>query len=199
MSAKSVAENFSNSTHLSFRNPNFAGKKNKRTANEEDLFCRIDPRRTEDAALYQRIIRHIAETDKVLTEHIGSTDIEADEKDMTDSDIYRQDTAWLRECDMVIAECTNASLGVGYEMAFAESLSKPVHIFYDSRRTRLSAMLAGNPYFHIHPYSDEAELFRRLTDILRCPCSKTGCPRFGNCEACRQHHADSSRPRPCER
>ena len=153
----------------------------------------------DDAALYQRIIRHIAETDKVLTEHIGSTDIEADEKDMTDSDIYRQDTAWLRECDMVIAECTNASLGVGYEMAFAESLSKPVHIFYDSRRTRLSAMLAGDPYFHIHPYSDEAELFRRLTDILRCPCSKTGCPRFGNCEACRQHHADSSRPRPCER
>lgn len=153
----------------------------------------------DDAALYQRIIRHIAETDRVLTEHIGSTDIEADEKDMTDSDIYRQDTTWLRECDMVIAECTNASLGVGYEMAFAESLSKPVHIFYDSRRTRLSAMLAGDPYFHIHPYSDEAELFRRLTDILRCPCSKTGCPRFGNCEACRQHHADSSRPRPCER
>lgn len=153
----------------------------------------------DDAALYQRIIRHIAETDKVLTEHIGSTDIEAAEKDMTDSDIYRKDTAWLRECDMVIAECTNASLGVGYEMAFAESLSKHVHIFYDSRRTRLSAMLAGDPYFHIHPYSDEAELFRRLTDILRCPCSKTGCPRFGNCEACRQHHADSSRPRPCER
>ena len=153
----------------------------------------------DDAALYQRIIHHIAETDRVLTEHIGSTDIEAAEKDMTDSDIYRQDTAWLRECDMVIAECTNASLGVGYEMAFAESLSKPVHIFYDRTRTRLSAMLAGDPYFHIHPYSDEAELFRRLTDILRCPCSKTGCPRFGNCEACRQHHADSSRPRPCER
>ena len=123
----------------------------------------------DDAALYQRIIRHIAGTDRVLTEHIGSTDIEADEKDLTDSDIYRQDTAWLRECDMVIAECTNASLGVGYEMAFAESLSKPVHIFYDSRRTKLSAMLAGDPYFHIHPYSDEAELFRRLTDILRCP------------------------------
>ena len=153
----------------------------------------------DDAALYQRIILHIGKTDTILTEHIGSTDIEADEKDLTDSDIYRQDTAWLRECDMVIAECTNASLGVGYEMAFAESLSKPVHIFYDSRRTRLSAMLAGDPYFHIHPYSDEAELFRRLTDILRCPCSKTGCPRFGNCEACMQHHADSSRPRPCER
>ena len=152
-----------------------------------------------DAELYRKIIRHISRTEKVLTEHIGNANVEEVEKQMTDQDIYEQDTAWLRECDMVIAECTNASLGVGYEMAFAESLSKPVHIFYDSRRTKLSAMLAGDPYFHILPYSDEAELFRRLTNILRCPCSKTGCPRFGNCEACRQHHADSSRPRPCER
>ena len=151
------------------------------------------------AALYQRIIRHIDGTDRFLTEHIGSTDIEADVKNMTDSDIYGQDIAWLLECDMIIAKCTNVSLGVGYKMIFAASLGKPVHIFYDRRRTKLPAMLAGNPDFHIHPYSDEAGLFQRLTEILRCPCSKTGCPRFGNCEACRQHHADSSRPRPCER
>ena len=118
---------------------------------------------------------------------------------MTDKDIYEQDTAWLRECDMVIAECTNASLGVGYEMAYAETHSKPVHIFYDRTRARLSAMLSGDAYFHLHPYSDEEELFGMLTDVLKCPCSKTGCPRFGNCEECRKHHPDSSRPRPCER
>lgn len=50
----------------------------------------------DDAALYQRIIRHIAGTDKVLTEHIGSTDIEADEKDMTDSDIYGHSQYWRK-------------------------------------------------------------------------------------------------------
>ena len=94
---------------------------------------------------------------------------------------------------MVIAECTNASLGVGYEMAYAETHSKPVHIFYDRTRARLSAMLSGDAYFHLHPYSDEEELFGMLTDVLKCPCSKTGCPRFGNCEECRKHHTDSSR------
>ena len=31
-----------------------------------------------------------------------------------DERIYQQDTAWLRECDLVIAECTRPSLGVGY-------------------------------------------------------------------------------------
>ncbi|MGN0189836.1 MAG: nucleoside 2-deoxyribosyltransferase [Candidatus Cryptobacteroides sp.] len=153
----------------------------------------------EDAGLYNRIISYISRTEKVLTEHIGRPNVEDDEKQMTDQDIYEQDTAWLRECDMVIAECTNASLGVGYEMAYAEMHKKPVHIFYDRTRTRLSAMLSGDVYFHLHPYSSEEELLRTLSDILGCPCSKTACPRFGNCEECRKHHADSSRPRPCGR
>lgn len=152
-----------------------------------------------DAGLYKRMISHISRTEKVLTEHIGSATVEDDEKNMTDQEIYEQDTAWLRECDMVIAECTNASLGVGYEMAYAEMHQKPVHIFINKTKARLSAMLSGDTYFHLHPYSNEDELFGILTDLLRCPCSKTGCPRFGNCEECRKHHADSSRPRPCER
>ena len=152
-----------------------------------------------DAELYRKIIRRISRTEKVLTEHIGNANVEEVEKQMTDQDIYEQDTTWLRECDMVIAECTNASLGVGYEMAYAELHKKPVHIFYDRTRARLSAMLSGDPYFHLHPYANEEELFRILGDVLRCPCSKTGCPRFGNCEECRKHHEDSSKPRPCER
>ena len=34
-----------------------------------------------------------------------------------------------------------------------------------------------------------------------CPCKKKSCPRHGDCEACRKHHADSKRKRPvyCER
>lgn len=120
----------------------------------------------DDAELYSRLISHIQRTDIVLTEHIGKPSLLKDEEGMTDEDIYAQDTAWLKESDMVIAECTTASLGVGYELAFAEKLSKPVHIFYNSTRTRLSAMLSGNPYFHIHPYNTENELFSGIDQIL---------------------------------
>ena len=120
----------------------------------------------EDAKLYQRIISHISKSNKVLTEHIGNPHIDSAEKGMTDQDIYEQDTAWLRECDMVIAECTTPSHGVGYEMAYAEAIKKPVHIFYDLQRAKLSAMLAGNSYYHLHPYSTEEELFGMLSEIL---------------------------------
>ena len=120
------------------------------------------------ADLYKRIIEHIKLSDIVLTEHIGCKDINLLEKGRKqDSVIYDQDTAWLRESDMVIAECTNPSLGVGYELAYAETHQIPCHIFYDKGVTELSAMLTGNPYFQIHPYQNEEELFSKIDDILR--------------------------------
>lgn len=119
------------------------------------------------ADLYQRMIQHIQKTDKVLTEHIGQKDINLVEKGrIADSDIYFQDTAWLQESDMVIAECSNPSLGVGYELAYAESHNIPCHIFYDKSATELSAMLTGNPHFFIYPYHYEEELFQMLDKVL---------------------------------
>lgn len=129
----------------------------------------------DDAALYKRIIEYIQKTDIVLTEHVGDLSLskhegstpkgfsEGDKKDVA---IYLQDTGWLKESDLVIAECTTPSLGVGYELAFAEKLGKPVHIFYDKKRTRLSAMLSGNSYFDIHPYEREDEIYPVLDAVL---------------------------------
>lgn len=119
-----------------------------------------------DAELYRRMIGHMQIKDIVLTEHIGSPDLNLKEQGKGDVDIYDQDTAWLRESDVVIAECTCPSLGVGYELAYAEAHGKPCHIFYDRTKTQLSAMLTGNPYFTIHPYSSEDELYPILDRIL---------------------------------
>lgn len=119
-----------------------------------------------DADLYRRMIEFMQESNVVLTEHVGSPHLNLKEQGKRDADIYDQDTAWLRECDMVVAECTCPSLGVGYELAYAEKLGKPCHIFYDRRKTHLSAMLTGNPYFNIHPYQSEEEIYETLSRIL---------------------------------
>lgn len=120
-----------------------------------------------DAELYRRMIECLKKDNIVLTEHIGDPSIIVTEgAEKSDIDIYRQDTAWLREADMVIAECTSPSLGVGYELAYAERFGKPVHILYNRSRANLSAMLTGNDYFHIYPYSDECEVFAILEKIV---------------------------------
>lgn len=120
-----------------------------------------------DAALYGRLIAHMKTRAAVLTEHIGSpAAFPTVEQGMSDGEIYAKDIAWLQSCDLVIAECSTPSLGVGYEMAFAEKLGKPVYIFFDSRRGWLSAMLTGDSYFHIRNYSSKSELFSAVDGVL---------------------------------
>ena len=121
-----------------------------------------------DAELYKQIISHLQQMGhKVLTEHVGSSNLCLTEQGRDrDAAIYEQDTAWLRESDVVIAECTCPSLGVGYELAFAERFNVPVHVFYNPSKCSLSAMITGDSYFHIHPYNTEEEIFTALNDIL---------------------------------
>lgn len=120
-----------------------------------------------DAALYHRIISYIKKTDTVLTEHIGKSNISlAAQTRAVDTHIYEQDTTWLRSSDLLIAECTCPSLGVGYELAYAEAHNIPVFIFYDKTKSNLSAMLNGNTYFTIISYETEEAIYPMLDKIL---------------------------------
>lgn len=122
----------------------------------------------DDAELYKEIIAHIKETDTVLTEHIGDLSLSVLERGRNnDAKIYDQDTAWLRECDLLIGECTSPSLGVGYELAYAEKYEKPCYLFYRKSKCQLSAMLTGNPYYTIYSYETKEEIFGILDSILR--------------------------------
>ncbi len=117
-----------------------------------------------DVGLYHRLIQYLKQRHTVLTEHVGDLSLQ---ETATDNEIYSQDTSWLRESDVVIAECSNPSLGVGYELAYAERYGKPVYVFYNRNRGALSAMLTGDPYFHIHPYGYEDEIYPVLDEVLK--------------------------------
>ena len=120
-----------------------------------------------DAGLYRALIERIKQTDTVLTEHVGDTSLSALERGPEgDRAIYLQDTGWLNECDLVIAECTRPSLGVGYELAYAEAHGKPCHILYRRSECELSAMLTGDPYFDIRQYETAEQAFAVIEAIL---------------------------------
>lgn len=120
-----------------------------------------------DAALYHRIISYIKKTDTVLTEHIGKSNMSLTAQTRAvDTHIYEQDTTWLKSSDLLIAECTCPSLGVGYELAYAEAHNIPVFIFYDKTKSNLSAMLNGNTYFTIISYETEEAIYPMLDKIL---------------------------------
>ena len=121
----------------------------------------------QDAALYGEMIAYLEKKGcRVLTEHVGLESLQAEgERTMTEEEIFQRDMAWLTESDMVVAECTTPSHGVGYELGRAREMGKPVHIFYDLTRGRLSAMLAGDDRFILHPYLDRQALFEALSAV----------------------------------
>lgn len=108
----------------------------------------------QDADLYRSIISELQQYGKVLTEHVGSKTITPQgEEDKTEEYIYRRDIEWLTSADIVVAEVTQPSLGVGYELAFAEKKGiRVVCLFRNTGENRLSAMLRGNNYFEIFEY-----------------------------------------------
>jgi nucleoside 2-deoxyribosyltransferase len=100
-----------------------------------------------DAARYREMIRFLSTFGHVLTEHVGDPELTAAGDDGPDDRfIHDRDMAWLRVCDLIVAEVTRPSLGVGYELGWACALGKPVLALYRPQAGKmLSAMVAGSP------------------------------------------------------
>ena len=120
----------------------------------------------QDAALYHDMIVFLKQYGDVLTEHVGDLRLTEQGNDGTADAIWQRDTEWLRQSNIVIAECSTPSLGVGYELAYAEARGVPCYLFYRRSETQLSAMLTGDDYFHIFPYETKEDIFRELDTIL---------------------------------
>lgn len=93
---------------------------------------------------YQRIVAFLkSKGHQVLTEHVVQPDVLELEKKFTPQQIYIRDIEWVKECDCMIAEVSNPSLGVGYEICYALGINKPVLCLYQ-KGIFLSRMLSGN-------------------------------------------------------
>ncbi|KAG8542883.1 hypothetical protein GDO81_025863 [Engystomops pustulosus] len=101
----------------------------------------------EDRALYERIIGLLQRYGTVLTEHIARPEItEAgeDAQEKGDKFIHDRDITWLQQADVVVAEVTQPSLGVGYELGRAVAMNKKMLcLFRVSSGRVLSAMIRG--------------------------------------------------------
>ena len=122
----------------------------------------------DDREIYFSIIEELKKYGEVLTEHFGHESLsDQGDKDITVNDIYERDMSWVREADVIVAEVTTPSLGVGYEIGQAEAMQKPVLCFYRKLEGKsLSAMVAGNPYVKIQEYSSIEDIKSLLETSL---------------------------------
>ena len=92
----------------------------------------------------KQIVSYLKKLDfNVLTEHIVTTNIFDLEKQHSAEYVFERDIKWIDDCHAVIAEVSNPSLGVGYEICYALTIGKPVLCLYD-KEIFLSRMITGN-------------------------------------------------------
>lgn len=89
-------------------------------------------------------------------------------ENMANKNIYKRDIKWLMESDVIVAEVTTPSLGVGYEIAKAEGVGKRILCLYrPASARRLSAMIAGNKYVTVNEYHFIEELKKVLANFFK--------------------------------
>lgn len=125
----------------------------------EIYFCGSIRGGRSDADLYETLIAMLNEYGNVLTEHIGNDGSKLTDAGYSDGEIHDQDIEWLRQADIVIAETTVTSLGVGYELGRAVALDLPILALYRPDADReLSAMIRGSDAIEVIEYEDPDEL-----------------------------------------
>ncbi|XP_065833444.1 5-hydroxymethyl-dUMP N-hydrolase-like [Oscarella lobularis] len=99
----------------------------------------------QDAQLYYSLVELLKSHGKIFTEHVADPNLsEAGDAHLDDKFIHDRDLDWLQQSDALIAEVTQPSLGVGYEIGRAVAMNKPVLcLFRPSSGKSLSAMIRG--------------------------------------------------------
>jgi nucleoside 2-deoxyribosyltransferase len=121
-----------------------------------------------DEKTYQYLVKVLEEMGiDVPTAHIAETGIEVIDGREKPRDIYERDVNWIRESDLLIAEVSTPSHGVGYEIGYALQLEKPVFCLYN-QKVNLSKMITGNPdpLLTVKAYRDLGEAEKLLRAYL---------------------------------
>ena len=116
---------------------------------------------------YKKIISQLSIYGQVLTEHIGENNLESSGENISENTIFERDTKWLRESDIIVAEVTQPSLGVGYEIALGESLGKRIVCLFKQQSGNLSAMIKGNRKLEVLEYKSVNEIPVKIKQIFQ--------------------------------
>jgi len=123
-----------------------------------------------DVGLYGRIVAALeADGYRVLAGSVAAEHV-TDGGDALDARfIFDRDMGWVDEADVLVAEVSTPSHGVGYEIAAARYRNRiPVICLYRREYTkRCSAMLSGDRGITLIEYEDEAVMLDRLRESLR--------------------------------
>jgi len=87
----------------------------------------------------------------ILTKHLLEDSVETAEAALSEQAVYERDVEWLDACDVLIADASGSSYGVGFEVGYvlarSERTAQRVVLLYRSdRRHQISRLIVGNTH-----------------------------------------------------
>jgi nucleoside 2-deoxyribosyltransferase len=118
---------------------------------------------------YQEIVAELLrDGHEIPTSHLAQTEIMENERVLAPCDVYERDVNWIKSCDVLIAEVSVPSHGVGYEIAFALGIGKRVLCLHQKDK-QVSKMITGNldPALKVIAYSNSVDAVLEARVFLR--------------------------------
>ena len=106
-------------------------------------------------SVYESIVGALlAEGHDVPTAHLAKPSVISEEQLVAPREVYDRDVNWIQNCDVLIAEVSVPSHGVGYEIGYALGMGKRVLCLYQEG-CKVSKIIMGNPHsaLKINAYS----------------------------------------------
>ena len=123
----------------------------------------------DDQPVYEAIVAALIEDGhEVPTAILASQEVMDLEMLEQPETVYQRDVAWVQGCDVLVAEVSTPSHGVGYEIALALALGKPVLCCYREGRP-VSKMILGNdhPLLTLASYQEQGQVVTLIRDFIR--------------------------------
>ena len=123
-----------------------------------------------DVAIYRAIIDALEGNGlTVLAGAVAAEDVGPAGEAIPRGEIFERDLRWLDQADLLVAEVSVPSLGVGYEVAYARYRRDiPVICLYrPGYSQRCSAMISGDPGVELIEYEDLGSMLPRLLESIR--------------------------------
>ena len=109
----------------------------------------------------------------VLTRHLLDDNVDSAESTLTEREVFARDMQWLTAADVLIAEASGSSYGVGFEVGYVLGRSdvtdqRVLLLYNDARRSAVSRLIVGadHPRCQVHGYQRAGDLMPVVTRFL---------------------------------
>jgi nucleoside 2-deoxyribosyltransferase len=109
----------------------------------------------------------------IATKHLLDDNVDGAESALTERAVYERDIEWLEACDVLIADASGSSFGVGFEVGYVlgrsdRTTQRVILLYRADRRDAISRLIVGNahPRCVVIEYKDPDDMVARVSAVL---------------------------------